>query len=247
MSELIKTALVTGGTRGIGKAIVKKLAGLGYQVYFTYVSRPELAENVSAEVAADGGTAMGFKLDASDWDAVADFFSVHIKEKVSLELLVNNAGVTKDGLLVRMKREHWDQVLNVNLTGAFVCLQQAAKIMMKQRHGRIVNISSVVGQMGNAGQANYCASKAGLVGLTKAAALELGSRGITVNAIAPGFIETDMTETLPQEVRDKYLERIPLGRLGSAQSIADAVAYLASDQAEYITGQVLGINGGMYM
>ncbi len=247
MSELIKTALVTGGTRGIGKAIVKKLAGLGYQVYFTYVSRPELAEGVSAEVAADGGTALGFKLDASDWDAVADFFSEHIKEKVSLELLVNNAGVTKDGLLVRMKREHWDQVLNVNLTGAFVCLQQAAKIMMKQRHGRIVNISSVVGQMGNAGQANYCASKAGLVGLTKAAALELGSRGITVNAIAPGFIETDMTETLPQEVRDKYLERIPLGRLGSAQSIADAVAYLASDQAEYVTGQVLGINGGMYM
>ena len=138
-------------------------------------------------------------------------------------------------------------MIQINLTGAFVCLQQAAKIMLKQRKGRIVNISSVVGQMGNAGQANYCASKAGLIGLTKAAALELGSRGITVNAIAPGFIETDMTETLPQDVRDKYLERIPLGRLGSAQAIAEAVAYLASDQAEYITGQVLGINGGMYL
>ncbi|MGE4439996.1 MAG: 3-oxoacyl-[acyl-carrier-protein] reductase [Desulfomicrobium sp.] len=247
MSELIKTALVTGGTRGIGKAIVKKLAGLGYQVYFTYVSRPELAETVCAEVAAEGGSACGFLLDASDWDAVADFFAAEIKDKVCLEVLVNNAGITKDGLIMRMKREQWEQVIQINLTGAFVCLQQAAKIMLKQRKGRIVNISSVVGQMGNAGQANYCASKAGLIGLTKAAALELGSRGVTVNAIAPGFIETDMTETLPQEVRDKYLERIPLGRLGSAQAIADAVAYLASDQAEYITGQVLGINGGMYL
>ena len=247
MSELAKTALVTGGTRGIGKAIVKKLAGLGYRVYFTFVSRPELAESVCAEVAAEGGTAQGFLLDASDWDAVADFFSTEIKYTVDLHVLVNNAGVTKDGLLVRMKREQWEQVLTVNLTGAFVCLQQAAKIMMKQRHGRIINISSVVGQMGNAGQANYCASKAGLIGLTKAAALELGSRGITVNAIAPGFIETDMTETLPQEVRAKYLERIPLGCLGSAQHIADAVAYLASDQGAYVTGQVLGINGGMYL
>ena len=247
MSELVKTALVTGGTRGIGKAIVKKLAGLGYQVYFTYVSRPELASAVCAEVAAAGGTARGFLLDASDWDAVAVFFAAEIKDKVSLEVLVNNAGITKDGLIMRMKREQWEQVIQINLTGAFVCLQQAAKIMLKQRKGRIVNISSVVGQMGNAGQSNYCASKAGLIGLTKAAALELGSRGITVNAVAPGFIETDMTETLPQDVRDKYLERIPLGRLGSAQAIADAVAYLASDQAEYITGQVLGINGGMYL
>lgn len=247
MNELIKTALVTGGTRGIGKAIVKKLAGLGYQVYFTYVSRPELAEAVCAEVVAEGGAARAFLLDASDWDAVADFFATEIKDKVSLDVLVNNAGITKDGLIMRMKREQWEQVIQINLTGAFVCLQQAAKIMLKQRKGRIVNISSVVGQMGNAGQSNYCASKAGLIGLTKAAALELGSRGITVNAIAPGFIETDMTETLPQDVRDKYLERIPLGRLGSAQAIADAVAYLASDQAEYITGQVLGINGGMYL
>jgi len=198
-------------------------------------------------VAAAGGTARGFLLDASDWDAVEAFFAEHIKDKVSLDVLVNNAGITKDGLIMRMKREQWEQVLNINLTGAFVCLQQAAKIMLKQRRGRIVNISSVVGQMGNAGQANYCASKAGLIGLTKAAALELGSRGVTVNAIAPGFIETDMTETLPKEVRDKYLERIPLGCLGSAQAIADAVAYLASDQASYITGQVLGINGGMYL
>ncbi|MDY0274211.1 MAG: 3-oxoacyl-[acyl-carrier-protein] reductase [Desulfomicrobium sp.] len=247
MSELIKTALITGGTRGIGRAIVKKIAALGYQVYFTYVSRPELAQEVCAEVAAAGGLAQGFSLDVSDWDAVAQFFSEQIKGKVSLELLVNNAGITKDGLVIRMKREHWEQVLNVNLTGAFICLQQAASIMMKQRRGRIVNIASVVGQMGNAGQANYCASKAGLIGLTKAAALELAPRSITVNAIAPGFIETDMTENLPQEVRNKYLERIPLGSLGTAEHIADTVAFLASDQADYLTGQVLGINGGMYM
>jgi 3-oxoacyl-[acyl-carrier protein] reductase len=247
MSDLVKTALVTGGTRGIGKAIVKKLAGLGYQVYFTYVSRPELAEAVCAEVTAVGGAACGFQRDVGDWDAMLAFFAGQIRDKVSLEILVNNAGITKDGLIMRMKREQWEQVIRTNLTGAFICLQQAATIMLKQRKGRIVNISSVVGQMGNAGQANYCASKAGLIGLTKAAALELGSRGITVNAIAPGFIETDMTETLPQEVRKKYLECIPLGRLGSAQAVANAVAYLASDQAEYITGQVLGINGGMYL
>ena len=247
MTELTKTALVTGGTRGIGKAIVKKLAGSGYQVYFTFVSRPELAESLCAEITAAGGQATGFQLDASDWDAVAQFFSEHIKDKVRLSVLVNNAGITKDGLLVRMKREHWEQVLTVNLTGAFVCLQQAAKIMVKQRTGRIVNITSVVGQTGNAGQVNYCASKAGMIGMTKAAAQELAARGITVNAIAPGFIETDMTETLPQDVRAKYLERIPLGSLGSVENIADAVAYLASDQASYITGQVLGINGGLSM
>lgn len=247
MNEAQSTALVTGGTRGIGKAIVKALADQGYQVYFTYVSRPELAEALCAEIVAKGGQAKGFQLDAADWDAVADFFAQEIKDKVRLDILVNNAGITKDGLLVRMKREQWEQVLTVNLTGAFICLQQAAKIMMKQRRGRIVNISSVVGQAGSAGQANYCASKAGLIGLTKAAAVELASRGITVNAVAPGFIETDMTKDLPQDLQDKYLERIPLGSLGTAQAIADAVVYLASDQAAYVTGQVLGVNGGMYL
>jgi 3-oxoacyl-[acyl-carrier protein] reductase len=247
MNEILSTALVTGGTRGIGKAIVKALAEQGYQVYFTYVSRPEAAEALCAEIAAQGGRAKGFQLDAADWDAVADFFAREIKDKVRLDILVNNAGITKDGLLVRMKREQWEQVLTVNLTGAFICLQQAAKIMMKQRRGRIVNISSVSGQAGSVGQANYCASKAGLIGLTKAAAVELASRGITVNAVAPGFIETDMTKDLPQELQDKYLERIPLGSLGTAQDIAAAVVYLASDQAAYVTGQVLGVNGGMYL
>ncbi len=247
MNGTRKTALVTGGTRGIGRAIVKSLAARDYQVYFTYVSRPELARSLCDEIAAADGTVRGFQLDVGDWDAVAEFFTSEIKDKVFLEVLVNNAGITKDGLLVRMKREQWEQVLAVNLTGAFACLQQAAKIMMKQRQGRIVNISSVSGQAGNAGQANYCAAKAGLIGLTKTAALELAPRGITVNAIAPGFIETDMTDALPQDLRDKYLERIPLGALGSAQAIAEAVVYFASDQAAYVTGQILGINGGMYM
>lgn len=247
MTDQIKTAIVTGGTRGIGKAIVTRLAGLGYQVWFTYVSRPELAQAVCAEVAASGGMAQGFLLNASDWDAVDAFFTEQVKGLPSLNVLVNNAGITKDGLIMRMKREQWESVLQVNLTGAFVCLQQAAKIMMKQRFGSIINISSVVGQSGNAGQANYCASKAGLIGLTKAAALELAPRGVTVNAIAPGFIETDMTEALPADVREKYLQRIPLGKLGTVQDIAETVAFLASDQATYITGQVLGINGGLYL
>ena len=247
MNGTRKTALVTGGTRGIGRAIVKSLAARDYQVYFTYVSRPELARSLCDEIAAADGPVRGFQLDVGNWDAVAEFFTSEIKDKVFLEVLVNNAGITKDGLLVRMKREQWEQVLAVNLTGAFACLQQAAKIMMKQRQGRIVNISSVSGQAGNAGQANYCAAKAGLIGLTKTAALELAPRGITVNAIAPGFIETDMTDALPQDLRDKYLERIPLGALGSAQAIADAVVYFASDQAAYVTGQILGVNGGMYM
>ncbi|GAB1408938.1 3-oxoacyl-[acyl-carrier-protein] reductase [Desulfovibrionales bacterium] len=247
MTDQIKTAIVTGGTRGIGKAVVTRLAGLGYQVWFTYVSRPELAEAVCAEVAASGGIAQGFLLNVGDWDAVDAFFAENVKALPSLDILVNNAGVTKDGLIMRMKREQWESVLHVNLTGAFICLQQAAKIMMKQRFGRIINISSVVGQSGNAGQANYCASKAGLIGLTKAAALELAPRGITVNAIAPGFIETDMTEALPADVREKYLQRIPLGKLGTAQDIAETIVFLASDQASYMTGQVLGINGGLYL
>jgi 3-oxoacyl-[acyl-carrier protein] reductase len=177
---------------------------------------------------------------------VALFFRESIKGQVNLGLLVNNAGVTKDGLLLRMKTADWDQVMQVNLNGAFACLQEAAKIMVRQRYGRIVNISSVVGQSGNPGQANYCSSKAGLIGLTKAAAMELAPRNITVNAVAPGFIATEMTESLEAQVRDAYLARIPLGRFGRPEDVAETVAWLASQRAGYITGQVIGVNGGLY-
>lgn len=245
MNDTIRTALVTGGTRGIGKAVVTTLAQRGYQVYFTYVSRSELAEELCASL--HPASVRGFRVDAADPAAITQFFAEEIKNKVFLAALINNAGITRDGLLVRMKFAAWEEVLRVNLTGAFVFLQEAAKIMMRQRFGRIVSIASVVGQMGNAGQANYCAAKAGLIGLTKSAALELAPRGITVNAVAPGFIETDMTGGLPQEIRDAYQARIPLGRLGSAHDVAEATAFLLSDAAAYITGQVIGVNGGMYL
>ena len=204
------TALVTGGSRGIGRAIAQTLARDGFQVFLTYVSRPAEAEQVVEEIRAAGGQARAFALDVSDGAAVADFFAHEIKDKVDLSVLVNNAGITKDGLMVRMKDEDWDAVLNVNLRGAFACTREAAKLMTKQRYGRIVNITSISGQMGNAGQLNYSAAKAGMIGLTKAAAKELAARNITVNAIAPGFIETDMTASLPEDVQKAYLGQIPL-------------------------------------
>jgi 3-oxoacyl-[acyl-carrier protein] reductase len=247
MSELNQTALVTGGSRGIGRAIAKALAADGLTVYLTYVSRPEEAAAVVAEIAAAVGQAREFRLDISDRAAVAAFFAAEIKDKVFLSALVNNAGMTKDGLILRMKDEDWDRVLDVNLTGPFACLREAAKIMVKQRQGRIVNLSSVVGQMGNAGQANYVAAKAGLIGLTKTAARELASRGVTVNAVTPGFIATDMTAGLPEAVVAKFLESVPLGRMGSVDDVAAAVRFLVSEHAAYITGQVLAVNGGMYM
>jgi 3-oxoacyl-[acyl-carrier protein] reductase len=223
------------------------LAADGFAVFLTYVSKPEAAESVCQSIAAAGGTALAFALDTADREAVAAFFANHIKDKGVLQVLVNNAGVTRDGLIMRMKDEDWDTVLGVNLSGAFACLREASKIMAKQRSGRIVNITSVVGLSGNAGQANYAAAKAGLIGLTKAAALELASRGVTVNAVAPGFIETDMTASLPEKVREELLGRIPLKRLGQAEDVAAAVSYLASEGAAYVTGQVVSVNGGMYM
>ena len=246
MSELTPTAVVTGGSRGIGRTIALTLASAGYQVYFTYVSRPEAADAVVAEIAAAGGTARAFRVDSSDAEQVSAFFAEEIKGKVDLAVLVNNAGITRDGLVLRMKDEDFDKVLDTNLRGAFVFLREAAKIMTRQRHGRIINISSVVGQRGNAGQINYSAAKAGLIGMTKSAAKELGGRSITVNAVAPGFIETDMTAALTDEQKKAYADAIPLGRLGSAQDIADTVAFLASDKASYITGQVIAVNGGLY-
>lgn len=247
MSELIKTALVTGASRGIGRAVALRLAQDGYQVYVTYVSKPELAEAVQGAIESRGGKAAAFRLDVGDAEAVSVFFQEHLKDKVRLEVLVNNAGMTKDNLLIRMKPKDWDAVLRVNLTGSFVCLQEAAKLMIRQRYGRIINISSVVGQMGNAGQANYAASKAGLIGLTKSAAQELASRGITVNAVAPGFIDTDMTSGLSEEVQNVYMERIPMRRFGHVDEVADTVAFLATESAGYVTGQVIGVTGGMYM
>jgi 3-oxoacyl-[acyl-carrier protein] reductase len=247
MSDLPKVALVTGGSRGIGRACAERLAKDGFEVYLTFVSRPEEADKAVAAIAEAGGEAKAFRLDASNREAVTAFFSEEIKDKVSLEVLVNNAGITKDGLLIRMKDEDWDRVIQVNLTGAFACLREASKIMVKQRRGRIVNISSVVGQMGNAGQANYVAAKAGLIGLTKSAARELAGRNITVNAIAPGFIQTEMTAALPEAIVSKMLENIPLGRLGRPEDIAAAVSFLAGEGAGYVTGQVLAVNGGMYM
>ncbi len=246
MSEKIPTALVTGGSRGIGKAIAETLAADGFQVYLTYVSKPEQAQQVAQGIEAQGGKAKAFCLDVNDSEAIAAFFAENIKDKVDLAVLVNNAGITKDGFLIRMKDADFDSVIGANLRGSFVALREAAKIMSKQRHGSIINISSVVGQEGNAGQVNYAASKAGMHGMTMAAAKELASRNITVNTVAPGFIETDMTAALPEDIRKGYEADIPLKRMGSVEDVAHAVAFLASPKATYITGQILAVNGGMY-
>ncbi len=246
MEDLVRTALVTGGSRGIGKAIAKALGEQGFQVFLTYVSKPDEAENVAKDICVAGGKAKAFCLNVGDSEAVTQFFAENIKGKVDLSVVVNNAGITNDGFLIRMKDDDFDSVIGINLRGAFVTLRESAKIMSKQRHGRIVNISSVVGQMGNAGQVNYASAKAGLHGMTMSAAKELAGRNITVNTVAPGFIETDMTANLPDDVRKAYEEVIPLKRMGSVEDVANAVVFLASDNAAYITGQILAVNGGMY-
>ena len=246
MSEK-KIAVVTGASRGIGRAIALELGRRGIFVVVNYNGSAEKAEAVREEIAAAGGEACVMQCDVSDYGACETFLKQVIKEYKRIDILVNNAGVTRDGLLMQMKEEDFDVVLNTNLKGAFYTIRFAARQMLKQRSGRIINLSSVVGIRGNGGQVNYSASKAGVIGLTKSAAKELASRGITVNAIAPGFIETEMTEVLPEEVKEATLKEIPLQKFGKPEDVAKAVAFLASDEAAYITGQVLCVDGGMAM
>lgn len=241
-----QVALITGASRGIGKAIALKLAADGISVIVSATSESGTEATVAAIVAA-GGSAEGVKLDVTDSSEVEALFKKIVSERGRLDILVNNAGITKDGLIMRMKDSDWDSVLDTNLKGAFNCLREASKIMTRARYGRVVNISSVVGEMGNPGQVNYSASKAGLFGLTKSAARELAKRNITVNAVAPGFVETDMTAALTEKGREALLQNIPMERLGSVDDIAYAVSFLVSSQAAYITGQILSVNGGMYM
>jgi 3-oxoacyl-[acyl-carrier protein] reductase len=243
-----RVVVITGGSRGIGRAVALAMAGPETKVYFNYSAQASTdAEKTEKLITNIGGSARSARVDVASQQDVRNFFSTIVEECARVDVLVNNAGITKDGLLVRMKEEDWDRVLAINLKGAFNCIQAVAKTMMKQRSGRIINISSVVGVMGNAGQANYTASKAGLIGLTKTAAKELAPRGITVNAIAPGFIKTSMTANLTEKAEEALLAQVPLGRMGQPEDVAEVVNFLTSDKASYITGQVIHVNGGMYM
>ena len=238
-----KVALVTGASRGIGKAIAMSLGGLGAEVIVNYAASEASAEEVTKSINDKGGNAYKLKFDVSDEESVNNGINQIIRDSGKIDILINNAGITRDGLLMRMKASQWDEVLNTNLKGVFLCTKNVSKFMMKERSGKIVNITSIVGLIGNPGQANYAASKAGVIGFTKTCAKEFASRGIKVNAIAPGFIETEMTENLRT---DDLLKMIPLGKLGSADQIASLVNFLvSSDASEYITGQTISIDGGM--
>jgi len=241
-----KVAIVTGASRGIGRAIALALASQGAKVVASARNAEALTQLVE-EIKAEGGDALAVVGDVALEDDANNLVKQAVEAYGQVDVFVNNAGITRDGLLLRMKNDDWDAVLDTNLKGAFLCTRAVAKVMSKQRSGRIINISSVVGEMGNAGQANYCASKAGLLGLTKSVARELARRNVTVNAITPGFITTEMTEDMTEKAQEAMTEQIPLGRPGSAADVANAVIFLASDQSAYITGQVLGVNGGMYM
>ncbi|MDX9710425.1 MAG: 3-oxoacyl-[acyl-carrier-protein] reductase [Trichloromonas sp.] len=241
-----RVAIVTGASRGIGKSISLALAACGAKIAAVDIDLAA-TEAMVAELKANGIEAIAVQGNVTLSADAEKMIQAAVEAFGRVDILVNNAGITRDALLLRMKDEDWDAVLNVNLKGAFLCTRAAAKVMSKQRYGRIINIASVVGQMGNAGQANYCASKAGLMGLTRSNARELARRNVTVNAVAPGFIATDMTDALPEKTREELAARIPLERLGSAEDIAHAVVFLAQEKSGYITGQVLAVNGGMYM
>ncbi len=241
-----RTALITGASRGIGKACAESLAAAGYRVVLAARSTDKL-EETAASLRDRGGEAFAIQVDLASQESIANGFSKAAKEFGRIDILVNNAGITKDGLAVRMKQVDWDMVLQTNLSGPFYAVQQVLPGMMRERWGRIVNISSVVGEMGNPGQANYVASKAGLIGLTKSLAREIGSRNITVNAVAPGFVGTDMTHGLTDELKQKMIDETPLKRMGTPEDVAGAVKFLVSDEAAFITGHVLDVNGGIYM
>lgn len=238
-------ALVTGGARGIGREIALKLADLGADIILCDIL--DEVDDTAREIEAMGRKSVALKKDITKMAEVEALFSESLEQFSKIDILVNNAGITRDNLIIRMDESEWDSVIQVNLKGTFNCLKSAAKVMMKQRSGKIVNIASVVGVMGNVGQANYAASKGGVISLTKSAAKELAPRGVTVNALAPGFIETEMTKVLSEKVKDAFLENIPLKRAGSAEDVANAVAFLVSDEANYITGQVIHVDGGLVM
>ena len=242
-----KTAVVTGGSRGLGRAICLELAKGGANVVLCYAGNEAAASETVAACEALGAKALAVRCDVAKADEVKALMDAAVQAFGRIDILVNNAGITRDGLLMMMKEEDFDAVINANLKGAFLCMKAVSRLMMKQRYGRIVNLSSVVGLRGNAGQVNYAASKAGVIGMTKSLAKELATRGVTVNAVAPGFIDTDMTAAMPQAAREATLASIPMGRMGAPEDVAKAVAFLASDEAAYVTGQVLAVDGGMAM
>ncbi|NLV77684.1 MAG: 3-oxoacyl-[acyl-carrier-protein] reductase [Tissierellia bacterium] len=240
-----KVALITGGTRGIGRAIALKLSEEGYNIAISYINNNKKAQEVVDEIEKNNVKALAIKADVSKEEEVNNMMKVINKELGNIDVLVNNAGITRDNLLIRMKTEDWDQVIDTNLRGVFLCTKAVARGMMKKRYGKIVNIASIVGISGNAGQGNYSASKAGVIGFTRSIAKELGSRGINVNAVAPGFIETDMTQVLEDNIKDEMLKSIPLNRAGKPEDVANLVVFLCSEKADYITGQVIHVDGGM--
>ena len=242
-----KVALVTGASRGIGRAIALKLASEGAKVAINFAGNTAKAEEVKAEIESNGGEALLVQADVSSAEAVEEMINKVTEKFGKIDILVNNAGITRDGLLMRMKDSDFDDVINTNLKGVYNCTKTVSKLMIKQRSGRIVNMASIVALTGNAGQTNYAAAKAGIIGFSKSAAKELAARGITVNVVAPGFIDTDMTAVIPEKNKEIMLKEIPLGRIGTPEDIANAVKFLASDEAAYITGQVIRVDGGMNM